>query len=69
MDMFANRIKYRTDRSVGISKLSRATEGDKTSECFDFEMCALTAMNELNHVAARLHSWAWSTAASELRDG
>lgn len=26
-------------------------------------------MNELNHVAARLHSWAWSTAAAELMVG
>lgn len=32
-------------------------------------MCSLKMMNELNHVAVWLHSWAWSTAAAELRDG
>lgn len=35
------------------------------SECFDCEMCSLNTMNELNHVDARLHSWAWSTAAAD----
>lgn len=66
--LFAN-IELNIEQIQLLVFKSSLTLQEVASECFDYEMCSLKTMNELNHVAARLHSWAWSTAAAELMDG
>lgn len=67
LDLFANAKLNVEQTQLLVFKNTLALQ-EVASECFDYEMCSLKTMNEPNHVAARMHSWAWSAAAAELME-
>lgn len=67
LDLFANTKLNIEQIQLLVFRNSLALQ-EVSSECFDYEMCSLKTMNELNHVAAQLHSWTWSTAAATGRN-